>query len=118
MGTFNWPVRLESMDGQRSLDLEALVDTGAAYTMVPAAQLDQLGIVPIDRVRVGLADGREVDCDIGSAMATVDGRTVATLVLFGPDVEPALLGAYTLQGLRLGVDPAQHRLVPATGMRL
>ena len=118
MGTFNWPVRLESMDGQRSLELEALVDTGAAYTMVPAAQLEELGVSPVERIGVVLADGRELDCDIGRAVATVDGRTVETLVLFGPDVEPALLGAYTLQGLRLGVDPFHHRLVPATGMRL
>ena len=32
MGVFNWPMRLESMDGERSLEIEAMVDTGASYT--------------------------------------------------------------------------------------
>ncbi len=36
MGVFTWPVRLDSMDGQRSLELEAMVDTGPSYTIVPA----------------------------------------------------------------------------------
>ena len=47
-------------------------------------------------------------------MATIDGRTEATLVIFGEDSARALLGAYTLEGLRLAVDPALGRLVPAT----
>ena len=44
MGTFNWPIRLDSLDGQRSLDIEAMVDTGASYTIVPARLLRELGV--------------------------------------------------------------------------
>ena len=36
MGVFNCPIRLESMDGKSSLEIEAMVDTGASYTIVPA----------------------------------------------------------------------------------
>ena len=36
MGVFNWPIQLDSMDGQRSLEIEAMVDTGSSYTIVPA----------------------------------------------------------------------------------
>ena len=35
------------------------------------------------------------------------------LVVFGQDDAPALLGAYTLEGLRLAVDPTHGRLIPA-----
>ena len=114
MGVFAWPVRLESMDGQRSLEIEAMVDTGASYTIVPAKALRDLGVSAIDTISLVLADGRPVEYEIGEARATIDGRSIPTLVVFGEDGARALLGAYTLEGLRLAVDPAHARLVPAT----
>ncbi|MCY3785417.1 MAG: hypothetical protein OXG47_01655 [bacterium] len=112
MGTFDWPVRLAAMDGQHSADIEATVDTGAAYTTVPARLLRDLGVEPLGSRRFLLADGRRVEMDYGRAWATVDGETEVTLVVFGPDDAPALLGAYTLEGLALAVDPVEGRLVP------
>ena len=114
MGVFNWTIRLDSMDGKRSLEIEAMVDTGASYTIVPANLLRDLGVSPIDKITLVMADGRRREYDLGRAMATIDGRTEATLVVFGDDSARALLGAYTLEGLRLAVDPAHGRLVPAT----
>ena len=118
MGTFNQTLRLESMDGERSVEMEALVDTGAGYSMVPASLLKNLGVEPIDTVRLTLADGRRVVYPIGQAVATVDGRTIPTLVAFGEDGTLPLLGAYTLEGLRLAVDPADGCLVPGTDYTL
>ena len=54
MGIFNWPIRLTSIDGERHLDLDALVDTGATYTIVPADQLRELGVEPFDKIRLVL----------------------------------------------------------------
>lgn len=112
MGTFNWPLRLDSMDGNRSLQLDALVDTGSFYTIVPTSLLTRLGVAPTDRARLELADGRQVTYDMGEARATVDGRSTATWVIFGEDDARPLLGAYTLEGLRLSVDPVQETLEP------
>ena len=114
MGTFNWPVRLDSMDGRKSLEIEAMVDTGASYTIVPASLLKDLGVSPIDKISLVLADGRRVEYDIGEVRASINGRSIPTLVVFGADDARALLGAYTLEGLRLAVDPAHRRLIPAT----
>ena len=50
--------------------------------------------------------------DYGQAWASVNGDSVITLVIFGEDDGPALLGAYTLEGLALAVDPVEQRLVP------
>lgn len=113
MGTFNCKVRLDSMDGQRSVEIDALVDTGASYSVVPAAILRQLGVVPTDRHGVTLADGRRAIYDLGEAQATVDGRSTTTWVFFGEDDGPPLLGAYTLEGLRLAVDPYNRRFIPS-----
>ena len=88
------------------------MDTGAFFTLVSAKLLRELGVERFDSYSAELADGRLVDYDAGYALATVDGRTVTTLVLFGnDDVEP-LLGAYTLEGLQLAVDPVNARLIP------
>ena len=115
MGTFEWPLRLETMDGRGSLKLEALVDTGSTFTVVAADRLRELGVSPFEKVHLELADGRRDFYDIGRAMATIDGRTEATLVVFGDEGAPALLGAYTLEGLRLQVDPVHRQLVPLRG---
>ncbi len=112
MGTFNWPIRISSMDGQRSRDIEATVDTGAAYTTLPAPVLRELGVAPIGKRRLLLADGRRIDMEIGRAWVTIDGESEVTVVVFGGDNAPPLLGAYTLEGLGLAVDPLGQRLIP------
>ena len=112
MGTFACPLRISSMDGQVHKDIEATVDTGAAYTTLPASLLRELGVEPMGQRRFLLADGRRTYMDYGEARATVDGESVTTLVVFGEDDAPPLLGAYTLEGLALAVDPVEQRLVP------
>ena len=113
MGTFTWPLRISSMDGQHSLDIEATVDTGAFYTTIPARLLRELGVEPMGRRLFLVADGRRVEMEYGQAWATIDGESVVTILVFGEDNAPSLLGAYTLEGLALAVDPSSQRLVPA-----
>ena len=112
MGTFNWPLRIVGMDGRRSRDIEATVDTGAAYTTLPSRLLREIGVEPTGQRRFLLADGRRVDLDYGRAWVTIDGESEVTVVVFGEDDGPALLGAYTLEGLALAADPVEQRLVP------
>ena len=114
MGVFVWPLRLDSLDGERSLEVEAMVDTGASYTIVPGSLLEQLGVTPIDKVRLTLADGSHVEFELGEAIATVNERSISTLVAFGDDNARCLLGAYTLEGLRLAVNPVDGKLAPVT----
>ena len=112
MGTFKWPVRVSSIDGERSVEVEATVDTGAFYSQFPARLLRSLGIEPDGSRRLRLADGQFVDADVGPAFFTVNGARAPTLVVFGDDDAPVLLGAFALEGLRLLVDPEGRRLIP------
>ena len=114
MGTFNWPLRISSMDGQQVRDIEAIVDTGAAYTTLPPGLLREIGVEPTGQRRFLLADGRRVYMDYGRAWVTIDGESEVTVVVFGEDNAPPLLGAYTLEGLALAVDPVEQRLVSTT----
>lgn len=112
MGTFSWPLRISSLDGQRTRDVEATVDTGVTYTILPASMLRDLGVTPMGKRRVLVGDGRRIELQYGEARATVGDESVTTLVIFGEDNAPPLLGAYTLEGLALAVDPVEQRLVP------
>ena len=113
MGTFTCPLRISGMDGGSSLDVEATVDTGAMYTMLPARTLRDLGVEPIGSRTFLIADGSSVAMEVGQAWVTIDGESVVTIVAFGEDNAPPVLGAYTLEGLGLAVDPVKERLVPA-----
>ena len=113
MGTFTSPLRITGMDGQHSLDIEATVDTGAFYTTIPARLLHEIGVEPMGSRRFLIAYGRRVEMEYGQAWAAIDGESIITIVAFGADNAPPLLGAYTLEGLALAVDPTTQRLVPA-----
>ena len=116
MGTFRVAIEIGDPRGERYEQVEALVDTGATYTTAPASLLHGLGVTPHDRVPFILADGRRIERDVGQTWVRVDGKSVISLVVFGEESEEALLGAYTLEGVRLTVDPANQRLVPTPGL--
>ena len=58
MGTFKWPLRISSMDGQQAQEIEATVDTGASFTTLPSNLLRELSIEATGRRRFLLADSR------------------------------------------------------------
>ncbi len=119
MGTFFHPITLTAPSGA-SETLEALVDTGAAFTTVPAPVLERLGIRPHRTAKLRLADGHLVEWRLGWVTAEIDGLQEEILCVFGsPDAPPAI-GAHTLETFLLGVDPVEQRLVPKEGylMRL
>jgi hypothetical protein len=60
-----------------------LVDSGAVYSVAPAAVLRRLGIKPHSTRRFILADGREISRRIGDAVFVIDGNRGASPVIFG-----------------------------------
>ncbi|MBI2152746.1 MAG: Retroviral aspartyl protease [Candidatus Rokubacteria bacterium] len=92
--------------------IEALVDTGAAYTVVPRRLLEPLGSEIIRMQRVVLADGRIEEWPLCELSIEYEGRRATTPVLMSPSDGPILLGAVTLEALGLGIDPVHRRLVP------
>ena len=112
VGTFYVDFTLWSGDGTRSLDLNGLVDTGASYTLIPAALLDDLGVARRETLAFRLADGSSQEFDIGWADIDLEGHTKPVYVVFGPE-NRILLGAMALEAFALAADAKNHRLVPA-----
>lgn len=113
MGTFNVKVTISNpINLALSTTVDCLVDTGAAYSQAPRSLLESLEITPFDQRPVIFADGRRGTCQVGRAEFVVNGRQTPALVIFGEEAAPPLLGAMTLEGLGLGVDPLGRRLIP------
>lgn len=95
-----------------------MVDTGASYTVVPSSVLEDLGIRPHRRMGFRLADGARIEKDVGAAMVRVMGQQETSMVVFGPDDGPVLLGAVALETFALAVDPLGQRLISVDGLLL
>ena len=117
MGTFTYPLEVVSADGDRSVTVDATVDTGSTYTCLPETVLRNLGVVPYRRIRSELADGSIVEDPVGEVRVRVEDVELTTVVIFTDEDAPALLGAYTLEGALLVVDPVHQRLAPTHALR-
>lgn len=92
--------------------IEFLIDSGAIYSVVPRAVLDELGITPITRQEFRLASGTKIARDKGVAIFRYGERVGGADVIFGEEGDMQLLGAFTLEALGLGLDPLRRELVP------
>ena len=115
MGELSWPVGVWSADGERLETVDALVDTGASYSMFPRSMLERLNIAPIGQRGFEQADGSVILRDIGEAMLAINDDEGIQRVIFGDDESEPLIGAGTLQGFLLVVDAVAEELVPRTG---
>ena len=116
MSTFSVDITVANLYvPDRGRRVSVTVDTGATYTMLPREIVEDLGCHPIGSRRVLLANGVEVEWPITAVQVTVDGQDGPTFSLIGPSGCPAVLGAVTLEGFALGVDPVAQRLIPVRG---
>lgn len=114
MGTFFVEILLTSpRRPDTPQPLKLLVDTGSTYTWVAGTTLRELGIERAERRRVLTIEGRATERPAAEVLVTLEGRTLHTVCLFGESGDLEVLGAYTLEGFGLAVDPVQRRLIPA-----
>ena len=115
MGTFRVPLQVGNPDNGLVQTVEALVDTGATFSMMPSSLLEELGIEPVRSVTFRIASGEAVEYPTGVASFAAEGLDEVARVIFGPE-DHYLMGATTLEDLLLVVDPVGRRLVPVEGL--
>ncbi len=93
-------------------ELELLVDSGAIYSVVPAAVLRKLGIKPLATQEFRLADGSAIRPKKGIALFKYQDKVGGADVIFGEKGDSLLLGAFTLGALGLALDPLRRELKP------
>src|SRR5438876_5270411 len=114
LGTFYVRSRVENyVDRAKSVVVpKLLVDTGSDYTWIPAKLLEKIGV---EREKKDLpfvmANGQSITRSVGFAIIRLDKYFTIDEVVFAEKGDLPLLGARTLEGLNLTVDPKRKRLV-------
>lgn len=89
-----------------------MVDTGAAYTVLPLALVQKLQLKPVKTQEFTLADGTTVTRRLGHAMVEIDGERAPSIVVLGERDDAPLIGVVTLENMGLMVDPFKRKLRP------
>jgi predicted aspartyl protease len=116
MGTFYARCKLENpSDRSKSVVIpRLLVDTGREFTWVSERMLERIGIGREKKdLRFILANGQEITRSVGFAIIRLDKYFTIDEVVFGEPGDLQLLGAHTLEGLNLIIEPARRRLIGA-----
>ncbi|MCY3818074.1 MAG: aspartyl protease family protein [Gammaproteobacteria bacterium] len=118
MGTFTVPIQVADPEGHQYETVEAMVDSGATYTVLPASVLERLGVVPHGVRSFVLADGSRVERGFGRTWIRLEGQEEISPVVFWDEGAQPLLGAVTLEIFSLGIDPVNGRLIPVDAFML
>ena len=116
MGTFYVGCKLENhVDRNQSTTVSrALVDTGSEYTWIPSKTLEKIGVGREKKdLSFVMANGQKITRSVGFAIIKVDKHFTIDEVVFAEPGDMTLLGARTLEGLTLVVDPRKKKLVAA-----
>jgi predicted aspartyl protease len=114
MGTFFTRCKIENIvDRKKSAVMSRmLVGCGSEYTWVPATALEKIGIKREKKdVEFVMANGQRGARSVGFAIIRLDKYFTVDEVVFAEKGDLLLLGARTLEGLSLTVDPRKKKLV-------
>ena len=101
----------------KSQTVNFLVDSGAAYSLIPRKVWKQIGLKPKRAMSFTLADGTTIERDVSECHIALAGEEGHTPVILGQPGDEPLLGVVTLENLGLVLDPFK-RTLQAMKMRL
>jgi clan AA aspartic protease len=92
--------------------VDFLVDSGAVFSVLPAAVWSALRLRPKDTMTFSLADGTSIERRLSEARFAYGGRDRVSPVILGQGKDEALLGAVTLETLGLVLNPLSREVLP------
>ena len=110
--TFVRMIIKKSYESEKFVEERLLVDSGAIYTVVPAEDLEELGIAAHSEEEFELADGEVIKRKVGDAYFEYKGRKGSAPVVFGEKGDSKLLGVLTLEALGFVLDPLKRQIKP------
>jgi aspartyl protease family protein len=119
MGTFSSKLRVwNPVSPEKVEEVEAMVDTGAAFSWIHRERLERLGLVGLRRMGFRAIDGSIIERDTAAVWVGSNGFTGPDTVVVAERSDMEVIGAHTIEGLGLAADPVQKKLVPTVGMAL
>ncbi len=95
---------------------KVLVDTGAECTWISEAVLKSIGITPEKKKKdlsFVMANGKVITRSVAYAIVQVGDYETIDEIILGQEGDLQILGARSLEGLNLRVDPRRKQLVSA-----
>jgi len=89
-----------------------LVDSGAAYSVLPREVWQTLDLVPPRSLDFVLADGTVIRREVGHCFLTYGSIRAPSPVVLGEPQDEALLGTVTLESMGLVLNPFERTLRP------
>ena len=114
MGTFTTTCQIENnVDRSRSTTIEKiLIDTGSELSWIYSKDLEKIGIQREKKdLNFVMANGKKITRSVGFAIIRIENYFTIDEVVFAEEGDLLLLGARTLEGMNLVVDPAKKKLV-------
>lgn len=119
MGTFSVKLRVWNPAKPGGVEeLDAFVDTGASFSWISRVRLARLGIVPSRKMGFRTIEGHLLERDMATVYVSTDEYSVPDVVVMAEEGEMEVLGAHTIEGLGMAVDPVQKKLVPTVMLAL
>ncbi|MFZ8802648.1 MAG: retroviral-like aspartic protease family protein [Candidatus Calescibacterium sp.] len=114
MGKIIEKIKIASFfDPTKSLEIDAVVDTGATMLVLPKNIVEELGLKKIEEVKVKYADGRVEKKEVyGAVKLELKGRVGIFDVLAENEGSQALIGQIVLERLDLIIEPSTKKLIP------
>ncbi|MBU1599707.1 retroviral-like aspartic protease family protein [bacterium] len=95
----------------RTVEVEAIVDTGATYVCLSKEDIERLGLRLHSTVPIKTANGPAKRRTFKGAEIELNGRTFVTEVMENDKDTPALIGYLLLEALDFVVDPKSQSVI-------
>jgi predicted aspartyl protease len=119
MGTFSVKLRVWNPAQPGDVEeLDAYVDTGAAFSWISRTRLERLGVVSSRKMGFRTIEGRLLERDMATVYVATDKYSVPDVVVMAEAGEMEVMGAHPIEGLGLAADPVQKKLVPTVMLAL
>jgi clan AA aspartic protease len=108
---------INDVDPDKQMELQFLADTGATRAWIPEDITKKLGIKPVGKTPMELANGKVHSLPYGLCKFGYQGEVINGTVVIGPKGIEPLAGTHVLQEFRIVVDVTHHTIRRARAMK-
>ena len=113
MGSFSAKLRVWNPNSPENVEeLEAMVDTSAAFSWMHRDRLERLGVEKLRRIGFRAIDGSILERDTAAVWVANNDYKAPDIIVMAEATDIEVIGVHTIEGLGLAADPVQKKLIP------